>query len=284
MSFLNDLINTHRRLTLSETQHRYLALDTETTGLELHHKCRPFTVSTCNDLGRTKIWEWEVNPKTRKVNIPRSQIEEVAEHVAGKILIFHNASYDIKALATAGLRIQFSRDDFSSSPFAIRARAICISFHDTQLAGHPFRTSDPRKLKHLALLYLDYSDKDERELKEKVAKASRRATKEHPDWQLGYDLKGERQTDYDYWLPKVLDPSDTSNAMYACKDAERTMLMWLFYLEQFRKSDFVSSFNCYLREKILLPTVYKKQEQGITVQRSKIVEAHNKLGKVGLSV
>ncbi len=279
-SFLNDLINTHKRLTLSESQYRYLSLDTETTGLELHHSSRPFTVTTCNDNGSTKIWEWKVNPRTRKVNIPQSQLEELAKHIAGKILIFHNACFDIKALATAGLYLHFSRDDFRSSPFAVRARAMCISFHDTQLASHAIRTSDPRKLKHLALLHLDYSDKDERDLKLQVTEAARKAKKLHPDWQLGYDLKGDRQTDYDYWLPKALDPNDTSNEKYACNDAERTILLWLLYLEQFKKKEFLPSLNCYLREKLLLPTVYKKQEIGITVRRSKIVECHNKLGKV----
>jgi len=277
---LSDLINTHRRLTISETQHRYLSLDTETTGLELHHTCKPFTVTTCTDEGATKIWEWAVNPRTRKVRIPQSHLEEIAHHVAGKILIFHSACYDIKALATAGLGLHFARDNFRSHPWQTKASAICISYHCTQLASHAFRTSDPRKLKHLALLHLDYSDKDERDLKEGVAQAARTARKLHPDWELGVDLKGERQPDYDYWLPKALDPDNNSNSIYACNDVERTMLLWLMYLKQFKRKEFEKSLHGYLREKILLPSVYRKQEKGITVRRSRIVEAHNKLGKV----
>jgi len=280
MSFIDKLIRPARDIFLQEELDDYLSLDTETTGLELHHSCKPFFVSTCDPYGKTKFWEWKVNPKTRQPKVPKRHLIQITEHVQNKILVFHNASFDIRALETIGIKLKFKQDKFQSYPKQTKAVATCQSFHDTILASHAIRTSDPRKLKDLALLHLDFSDKDERDLKKHVADACRYAQKHHPDWKLGVDLKGTRQTASDYWIPKAVDSSDTSCETYGCADVERTILLWLFYLEKFdqENKDFDQSLTCYLREKLLFPSIFKQESKGITIRNRSLtrIKAHLK--------
>ena len=179
MSFIKSLIKKSIRQFKAEQESNYLALDTETTGLELLHGCKPFFVGTCDSSGTIKYWEWKVNPLTREPIIPEQDRIALVKHIRGKTLIFHNASFDITALETIGIKLSFSRDNLHSNPKRHKLSvnqiylARCNTFHDTQIASHAFRTSDPRGLKELALLHLNYSDKDERRLKEELDKANR---------------------------------------------------------------------------------------------------------------
>lgn len=55
-----------------------LAIDTETTGIDIRHGCRPFYVSMCNGPD-TWGWEWEVSPKTRVPRVKDKDLDEIRE-------------------------------------------------------------------------------------------------------------------------------------------------------------------------------------------------------------
>ena len=81
-----------------------LAIDTECTGLNFHKGVRPFFVSTCDDKGNQKWWEFPVDPYTRKVKVPTSFIPEFLLYIRRyDSLVFHHANYDIHALETVGI-------------------------------------------------------------------------------------------------------------------------------------------------------------------------------------
>mgnify|MGYP001611050659 FL=1 len=44
-----------------------IALDTETTGLDLYHGARPYLVTTALEDGTNRGWEWDGDPYTRRV-------------------------------------------------------------------------------------------------------------------------------------------------------------------------------------------------------------------------
>jgi len=292
----------------------FLSLDTETTGLDLQHKCKPFCVSTCNVQGDVNYWEWKVNPVTRRPKITPKQRRELREHIEGKILIFHNSKFDNRALNSVRIFPEYIEDQFPTSPGKIHTK--CHSFQDTSPLSHVFNSSESHKLKDLALDKLDFSDIDESQLKEQVLIACRLVDKYFPGWNKGYDLKGKRQTAMDYWMPKAfldrfswveakkiiylkskpgtkaaqkkIDDLEKKiellipnlNKEYACKDAERTILLWMMYWEWLKETYEEGNINyikAYAREKLLLPVTYRMQSKGITVNNHYLEEADQKV-------
>ena len=59
-----------------------LSLDTEVTGIDLFHGALPFFVSTCDDEGTQVFWEWDVDPLTRRPEIPEGDTREVRQLLA----------------------------------------------------------------------------------------------------------------------------------------------------------------------------------------------------------
>ena len=84
-----------------------IALDTETTGIDLFHGAKPFAVSTCDEKGITNFWEWEVDPTTRQPIIYQDDIEDLCDYIDGSTLIFHNIKFDVRALRNIGINLEF---------------------------------------------------------------------------------------------------------------------------------------------------------------------------------
>ena len=80
-----------------------IGIDTETTGLDIYHGCLPYFVGCTEENGTEVSWEWEVDPYTRKVNIPEQEKKELREYLKDKRLIFHNAIFDIVVLQAIGV-------------------------------------------------------------------------------------------------------------------------------------------------------------------------------------
>lgn len=268
---------------------RIISVDTETTGLDLHHGCQPFFVSTHDQDGKFRKWEWYVNPFTREVIVPEKDRREIASYLQGAILVFHNAKFDIRAFATIGIFFLFQRDGWNTrypEPPYRRLRfsdsqsitITCPEFHDTTLLSHVHSSKDPRKLKDLAIKYLSISDRDEKELKE--ATRSARLIADKLGWMKGEDPQGESQTEYDYWMPRQIyslpeyrnDTLLNKCEAYAEKDTYRTIGLY-FTLTEFINShkEKKNKWKVYNRERDLLPTLYKMETFGFPILADKTV-------------
>jgi len=82
-----------------------IAVDTETTGLDIHHGCRPFFVTACDEKGNLTWWEWDVDPLTRRPKVPNKDRREIQKMLSKNVLVFQNPKFDVGALSSIGCRI-----------------------------------------------------------------------------------------------------------------------------------------------------------------------------------
>ena len=110
-----------------------LALDTETTGTDFFHGCRPFMVTACD--GAYNYLEMApVDPYTREVYWQEDQINQIQLLIyKAKKIVFHNANFDIKALASIGVDIE----------------PIWGKVEDTMLAAHCLHSAKETQVKTL---------------------------------------------------------------------------------------------------------------------------------------
>lgn len=187
-----------------------LAVDTETTGLDTFHGCRPFLVTAC-DGDSNYYWQGMVNPYTREVFWQDEVLENMQHRLdRADTLVFHNAQFDMRMLNSIGIKINHLWD-----------RTEC-----TMLASHAICSGDTHALKELAIKYLHYWDDDEDELAAAVKAARPRAAA------AGYRIakykdpcfpgapKNSEFWKQDYWLC----PDECLK--YGLGDVERTWLLW----------------------------------------------------------
>ena len=242
---------------------KLIALDTETTGVNLFQGDAPFAISTCDSEGVTRLWEWPVNIHSRQPMPPSEELKELVDYIDGSTLIFHNAKFDIRALENLGIRLVFEQVDnireqpWSTLPYENHDfEAIVHSFEDTLLASHVCDSIEPHGLKDLAEKYLDILDDDQEDLLEAV-RAARRQLKSR-----GEEVSGSVKCDY--WLPKAIDETSTHLEKYAVQDAVRTMLLWRMYERVMTEK------NClpqYYTRKALLPITYRMESEGVTIKK-----------------
>lgn len=195
---------------------RLLALDTETTGIDLWHGCRPFFVSVMDEEGNLQYWEWDVNPFTREVGVvdwdasqssssgtikpgfkagpPTKDREELTTLIQENDFVLHNTKFDVRALELSGFpRLQFG------------------SCHDTLVASHVLVSNESHKLKDLSIRYLDIPDDDQQALRVAVNDARRIARQlgwaiasgPHPHFPAA-KAAADGWWNYDYWLPRAV--------------------------------------------------------------------------------
>jgi len=186
----------------------YLAIDTETTGTDFIHGCRPFLITAC-DGEENFIWEGEVNPYTREVFWDEEVLREVRQTIKSyDRYVFQNAGFDIEALQTIGIAIDFSK------------------IEDVLVAGHLICSGDVHGLKDMAIKYLHYFDDDEDELEAAVKNARTiAARKGYAIAKFGHPhfpglKKNAKWWKMDFWL--AMDAC----RKYAAGDAERTYALW----------------------------------------------------------
>lgn len=199
------------------------SLDTETTGPDFWHGCRPFMVCAHSD-DQLKLWEWHVNPYTREISdydatdkplptedrnkayasrfkagIPAADKKELTAFIDTSDFVLHNAKFDTRALELSGL------------PRIDLARA-----HDTLTASHCLVSDESHKLKDLALEYLNIRDDDEKALKQAVLEA--RTFGKRLGWQIASEghahfpaFKPKKEKDgqegmwkLDMWMPRAV--------------------------------------------------------------------------------
>ena len=222
-----------------------MAIDTESTGLDIAHGALPFLVTTCDDEGMTRFWEWDVNPITRKPDIPIQDVVDIQSLIEEFDVIYaHNSKYDSRLLAAMDVDLPWAK------------------VRDTLVAGHLLATNHPHNLTDMCVEYLGRDLLPLEKAIKEVTRACRTiARREHPDWRIAEEgdadmpsVKGSSKRDEDkpwkndMWLPRALgfyratqgrsmDVPHWQNAcaVYANGDSEHTLLLGLEVERQIRE-------------------------------------------------
>jgi DNA polymerase-1 len=238
-----------------------IAVDTETTGLHTHFGDQPFAVSTCDQKGMVKYWEWDVDPMDRLVQPDQREVKQIQQLIdKHDTVVFHNAKFDIRMLASIGITVPWEK------------------VTDTGLMSHIFNSfthaSLRGKLKPLALKYLDIPDDDEQDLRQAVTKA--RLKVKSLDWAIADS--GDKKGDHiarDYWLPRAvakhldLEPDHEwwdVLGNYAAIDAVRTMRLYQFFLPEITRR----SKEQYERERRLIRITHDMERHGLSIKRKEL--------------
>ena len=239
-----------------------VALDTETTGSEfLENNAAPFALYACDCNGKEYSWEWEVNPVTR-LSVPNEKTSRDIKKFTReyKTLVFHHAKFDIRALESVGVRLNWKGRIF-----------------DTQVASHVLNNVYSHKLKDLSRYYLGRDNTEEVDIKSEVIKARKVASKEFPSWRLGYASSGGKEGNetyvaLDYWLFKSLakelnypkeHPWWTICDKYGYGDVIRTMELFNYFKQGLNVRD---HWKVYKREISLLEkSIYDMETRGINI-------------------
>lgn len=177
---------------------QWVAVDTETTGLNSWKGDRPFVVSWCWNDGDTGYVRWKVDPFTRRVLVDENDVKMLKKFLCNKNIpkVFHNAPFDMNMLESIGIHMQGRIED---TMFALRVL-------ENDLVTYA--------LKPVCERLFGISDEDLSALKREVMKARRLGKKK------GYALAEDLEADY--WL--VDDPKYVVE--YATLDVIRTAKLW----------------------------------------------------------
>lgn len=255
-----------------------LAVDTETTGLDFWHGTAPFFVSTCDldDLENQKYWEWSVDPKTRRVQQPDEDAEEIADYLLafdeGR-LVLHNAKFDFHALRVAGVWDHWDVD------------SAWKRVEDTIVASHVIDSSQRKNLTDLTIKYVGHDVETlERTLKQSVDKARRicrtKAFREdYGEWAIASEeradmpsAKGAGSSGADYWLPRELwrrvkwvreehPEFQTALRNYANADTAATLALWQVFKAILERG---KHWGMYRSRMETLPVLYHMECDGVT--------------------
>lgn len=227
-----------------------LSVDTETTGTDFFHGCRPYMVTMCNGTNNF-YWIGKVN-YAREVTWEQSDLDDIQEMLdEASVLIFHNTNFDMEALASIGIQISH----------------LWNKIEDTLLASHVLDSDSRHGLKELSLRYLRMSDEDEVAVKSAVMKARQeldyRDVDKHPTHPAS-----DSHWKADMWL--ALDAC----LVYANYDAERTWLLWKLFHTQMKRWNLLKPYQ--LRKK-LLPICFQIKQNGIYIYQDALKERINYL-------
>lgn len=241
-----------------------IGIDTETTGLSIPHGDRPFLITawsfshnfddpigleerpfvdnhTLDIPGEGAYWDGLVSPFTREVHWDRDELEHFAGEIEHKHVVFFNGGFDLRMLASIGLRIIDSRTGWSCQlpepycpelPFSPGDEVVVevASIEDTQIASHVYDNRGPIELNRLAAYRGIRSDDD----KDLLRLTKELRNKAPDDYKLATetDNKGKikQAPKADYWLvhQRPSAPGDEVNLClrYGLLDTFRTTILW----------------------------------------------------------
>jgi DNA polymerase I-like protein with 3'-5' exonuclease and polymerase domains len=229
-----------------------LAFDTETTGIDVFHGCRPFLITACDGV-KNYYWWAIVDPWTRNVTWEQDDLEEFLKltYKADRV-VTHNGNFDIRMVAAAMTDLGLDPELWITMIFA--------KLEDTLVASHAVCSGDVHALKLLALKYLDVDPIEEQELHEAVKAAVNVARREgwcvakagHPHFPA-LKKQGTEFWKQDFWLcpEKCLK--------YALKDVEYTLRLWSIFKCELMK---YSLWDQYRSRMELLKVAYNIQTCG----------------------
>lgn len=214
---------------------QWVAVDTETTGLNVWTGDRPFVVSWCWNDGETGYVRWKVDPFTRKVDVNPDDVKYLKTFLCNEKYpkVFHNAPFDMNMLESIGVIL---KGEVHDTMFALRVL-------ENDLATY--------KLKPVCERLFNITDDDQEALKREVQKARRKGKK------LGYALAEDLEADY--WL--VDDPQYVAD--YATNDVIRTMKLWKLLKDLLAQSP--EDQAIYDKEIKLRATVRRMEKRGVKV-------------------
>lgn len=246
-----------------------VAVDTETTGLDVWTGDRPFAFSFTNRQMKSAYFEFPVNPFTRRVMYEKrlKSFNRIRRFMSDERItkIFFNAKFDIRMCEHAGIETKGRVED---AAFASR------------ISGVPRHLW---KLKPLCKHYFDMSDEDQALLHSAVGSLRGQAKK--------FRWKVSNEVEPDYWLTQYAVPlmregiqkrkqfsrPDVARAIergkrmkklvrkYACNDTERTIAAWEFFKRQLRELDMWHLYEEEMYE--LWPVTYAMESHGLYIHR-----------------
>ena len=251
-----------------------ISLDTETTGIDLYHGASPFLVTTCNEEGEIKYWEWDVNPLTRKPIIPLGDIEDILEYVdSAELLIFQNAKFDITALRLLDKRF------VSVIKWA--------KVHDTLLSGHLLASGHPHNLTDMAIQYLGIDiEMYEKDVHLTTNQARAKIRSQYPDWRIAKagdemlpSAKGTEPWKFDMWLPRTFAKEQhyeenhkwhSVTSIYANADSAVTLQLFACHQQLMKDRGL---YKIYLERLKLISITQQMERTGITCSIEAIARA-----------
>jgi DNA polymerase I-like protein with 3'-5' exonuclease and polymerase domains len=250
-----------------------IAMDSETSGLDLRHSAKPFLVTTCDEGGLNTFWEWDVNPLTRQPIVPSKDLREIRNVIRkAPQIIFQNPKFDVAALDTVWQK-----------PFVWPWKKTV----DTLLAGHLLASGESHILTTMVAVYLGLDVQPfEDGIKEATTEARRMAKKEFPTWFLakkgapGMPSVKEKAWKCDMWLPRAIakekgysskHPWWSLCADYANSDSATTLAL---YKAQKKLLEERGLWTIYLERLKLLPIVYSMESTGITLNGKRLEEIY----------
>ena len=245
---------------------KYVCIDTETTGVSRHDY--PFGVSICDDTGNTIWYEWEMDVHKRLPKVINKDVRDIERRCKGKELVFHNQTFDLQKLSLVGCKLDWRGKSWDTMYMS----HIWNSEAHVELQG---------RLKELSLIYLDYEDEDQFDLREAVKKARHLVKKFGlDDWAIAPNDTGDDHIAMDMWLPRAIAlhlPNDcpehwlTICSEYGNGDTQRTMLMFLGFMKycygEMKPDD--PRLKILQREREVSEAIYDMQQQGIPVSQRK---------------
>ena len=208
-----------------------IAVDTETTGFNWYAGERPF-LATVSDYDRDWLFYLPDEADKDRVEDGLSDLRKVMLEADG--LVFHNASFDIHMLVSAGV---VTLDE-------ILAKEI----HDTELLARVVNSREPNyRLKTLAAKYVDADAKDgEEAVREQMLAMGIIRKIDQRDFRSG--------AYYDVWraAPETLEH-------YALKDTRITYDLFTTLMEKASEDNL----RVYQLELDLLPTIVRMEHRGI---------------------
>jgi len=252
-----------------------LGIDTETTGAELFHGCRPFAVSLRFDTGRKLWFDWKVNPVNRWVLYEPDDLYRIKTLLedTNHRLVFHNAIFDLTALWMA----------MKDCGIDLDVESLWDRIEDTMLAHHAIDSGGKHGLKDIGIM-LGIGDTDQSELREAVQTV--RGYAERLGWKIASlqtfpwarkslkDEKGDGWWVADMFLPAAYiyylqerEPGqwDDHDWLYLVQrycegDTLRTLVAWKSLMLALEQQGLTRHYRRRLK---LLPIIFRGRKYGI---------------------
>lgn len=266
-----------------------IGLDTEGTGVEVHHGALPFFVTSCDEEGDQSFWEWDVDPLTRRPIIPKADKKEVREFILdADELVLQNAKFDVHYLSAAEVI------DWREWPWE--------KTQDTLVAGHVLHSGARHDLTSMTLDWLGVDVQlFEDRLKKACQDARKLAKQRFPKWRIAKEgdpmlpaLKSrskkkkdgsaveEKQEDKpwknDTWLPRQLAiklgyPKShswhTVTRDYGNSDSASTVELFKAQRTELKR---LGLWEIYLRQMKLPAILVKMEQQAVTMSGERLKE------------